>query len=368
MSSIDDDALLAPSPQRSNAARSYTIAIIATVIIAIILVAVLAYYFFVYLPGRPVKATPPCQSDADCATPLVCDTTNGLCRRMQGDTCSQDSDCITGTSCSTGVCRGDFGTACTNDASCVPPGKCGTLTTCTTVDQPCPNGVSDCTMPGLDSTMAKCFLATGSACASDADCSSPVTCDLSTNLCSIALCGLAPGQLCNTSTDCTFDEVCDSFVKPNSECRLQPRRPCTSTTQCEQGATCSTTCSNRPCTQDSDCFSSEFCAEKNCISQVCTQDSDCTTALGANWNCVLDSTSVGRCVSNGTDCPNSCDDIQQSCAGSICQNPVGSLCQSSIECATGFCDQTLPTPTCLIPCQTAAECPSGQSCTAGVCG
>jgi hypothetical protein len=349
VSTIDYEPRQAPR----TSIGGYVLAIVIFVVVLLVLIALLIYYIVV--KGKGSTSTTgglgqPCNSDGSCTSPLVCDTsaTPQACKSDVGSTCSQDSDCVTGSTCSGGTCLSSFGQTCQSSTTCAPPGTCNSSSICSTTGQSCSSSAA-CLMPGLTSSQVQCGPVTGPACTKPSDCPSPTTC--TNGFCTGSFCGLTATQPCNTAVDCLATEVCDprTPAMTPSQCRLLPQQSCTNGDQCQVGASCNSgSCSFVPCTTAASCLAGQFCAGDICVPITCTSDDECVNAygLGSGWMCVQGSGATSTCVSNGYDCPHDCTQSQQSCAGSICQNKTGQPCRSDVECASQFCNLTLSTPTC----------------------
>jgi hypothetical protein len=120
-----------------------------------------------------------CTTNSQCASGLTC--SGGVCKAAQGATCTSNAQCVTNV-CLSGTCRGTVaGTTCTNSNTCL--------------SQACLNGV--CHQSGT--------LYPWNTCASSADCYTNGGCNASTHTCNDS----TKGGKCLIDSDCVSPMVCN---------------------------------------------------------------------------------------------------------------------------------------------------------------
>jgi uncharacterized repeat protein (TIGR01451 family)/MYXO-CTERM domain-containing protein len=330
-----------------------------------------------------------CVTSAQCSNSAPVCQTDGTC-----GACTSDADCTDSTAPACQVsgpllgqcteCSGTNDTLCSGDRPmCLAQlGFCG----CSSTDGDSECGASDsgivCSgaqgtcVPGCSTasgrndcpTILYCSDQTGAVgtclthCTSNADCTSPQVCDMSSipHVC----------VDCITDADCGTGQVCD-----------EPRRVCVGClvdADCPTGQVCDATSNTCvACVDDTDCPTGQLCDEPNHTCVGCVDDSNCpapNVCDGTTQTCVgcVDDTdcttpfvcdpSTQTCVGcvDNTDCPapTVCDPTTQTCVG----------CTTSADCAGDqVCDPT--TKTC-VGCLTDADCAAGQYCdtTTQTCG
>jgi|ERR1019366_1283073 hypothetical protein len=225
--------------------------IVASIIAAIIILALLGIIVYLYLrkPVCPASTTSTsttststtsttttlggaggaCTSDRNCNTGLVCDTTT--CKVPAGGTCSTNADCDSRAPlCIGGTCLGNFNAGCTSTSQCAQPFVC-TNNLCSPV-----------------------------VCTTTADCRDPTTQNCFNQDSSVVTgigkqCILNIDQSCDYVDQCTgqvspYNEVCINVGGSNNVCKLLGGRPCLSNDQCATGTCTAGICS---CTNNFDC-------------------------------------------------------------------------------------------------------------------
>jgi hypothetical protein len=209
------------------------------------------------------------------------------------------------------------------------------------------------------------------------------------------------GQHCATQDDCAAQQgvcyggVCRHACIPNgakdgTETDVDCGDVCT--TRCAVGQTCavdsdcaSSICNGNVCTAPGTCTdgsknareSDVDCGGDTCaacgVGKTCLQDSDCgtETCRGGTCRCTgpQDCASGQSCVLGACKWPATCTDGTRNgsetdvdCGGGTCGAcGVGKICTQDTDCTT----ETCRSGTCR--CTGSADCPSGQSCSLGVC-
>ena len=277
-----------------------------------------------------------CLTDADCTAPDVCDTTTQTCVG-----CIDDSDCTAPEVCDT---TAQTCVRCVDDGDCTAPDVCDTTTqtcvrcvddgdctapqVCDTTAQTCVDCVddTDCTAPSVCNTTTQTCV----GCVDDTDCTAPDVCDTTTQTC----------VRCVEDADCTAPEVCDTAAQTCVDC--VDDTDCTAPSVCD---TTTQTCVG--CVDDTDCTAPEVCDTTTQTCVGCVDDTDCMTPQ------VCDTTAQ-TCVDcvDDTDCttPEVCDTSSQTCVG----------CVDDMDCNTPMvCDTAAQE---CVGCQTDADCPAPQVC------
>ena len=244
--------------------------------------------------------------DSECAGAQVCNG-SGACKVPNGEACSVATDCLSGY-CVDGVC---CTTACTGTCQACSAvkkgsgadGTCGNIAVSTDPDSECFGAIA-CNGAG-----ACALLATGSACAVNAECASTYCVD---------------GYCCNSACN-SLCQAC-SAVKKNSGANgtcgniaasTDPDSECPGATLCSGAATCSLFANGAACALDAECASGS-CADGVCCNAAC--DGLCEACVGAKTG-VSNGTCAG--VVAGTDPDAECDDLTSSpnCGGALMCGP-----------------------------------------------
>jgi hypothetical protein len=232
-----------------------------------------------------------------CATGQVC--VNGACKKQNGVSCTDASECQTGL-CTDGHC-------CTR-AVCDPCQSCGAGGTCITND-----GAGRCS-PGQTCANGVCKKANGGPCASDAECV--------TNRCNVNCCATTGCPQCQTCTGpngaCAPNgtKACMAACIPEKQCcACDTSLKCSATGREIVASSCNTTngvcgppqivapCNPGPCM---------ICSGGRCVPDATAQGKTCETGsfCAANGACVLKT-----CGGVGMPC----------CANSQCDSPLGCI-------------------------------------------
>ncbi len=107
------------------------------------------------------------------------------------------------------------------------------------------------------------------------------------------------------------------------------------------------------CASDNDCAKPLFCQPLSGSQAVCSQL--CTP--GTSGGCP---TGFGCVAYQGSTTQGAC--LQDAGGGGSKGKAIGEPCQSSSECTSKLCVSSGGSATCLVPCTSGAQCPSGQSC------
>ena len=249
--------------------------------------------------------------------------------------CSENRDCPAPQTCVSGRCASAG--FCIGSAACADDLACG-------ASQHCANG---CCVPG-----------TSGSCLRDADCSAhpdaPV-CDVDHAVCVECLvardCGagrLCKSQKCEALPGCASNSDC-SGTTPVCDLQQHACVECLASTDCHNLSA-------------PNCDSTHHCT----AAQECQGDTQCAKPTP---KCMLP---AGRCVAclAAADCPDPevCDAVQN-----VCVTPAASKCTSEPgECATNtsapHCKLGAPGQGTCVSCLIDAHCPSGEFCSANVCG
>jgi hypothetical protein len=259
-----------------------------------------------------------------CSGGLIC-ASSAACKTS----CGADSDCLTGNTCSGEECVGkkSAGAACSTanectsnacvDEFCCENSCTGTCMACSLAKTGATNGLCRPVSAGEDPD-SDCSVDTGDACSRDG------TCD-----------GLGACRLRPTGTTCGNPSCADGTLTPGGKCNgsgacipSTTSAPCPGNLLCASNTACATTCTDRSttgCPAGRKCVNGSSCA----LATVDCGGMSCPVADGSAGCCATDPDSTGTN------------------AVLTCQGPTDT-------CSTGS----------LIPCNSGAECPSGQICCA----
>lgn len=335
-----------------------------------------------------------CQSGRDCPHAALrpdaeceCDPVTAACLLRPGASCTTAAECSSGictpnaegtnVCCSTACAEGSF---CSSDgASCVACEgdaiscqgnselRCngGTIAS-TECRNGCTSGMGCNTLPPLG------FLCDAGQCATPNVCQPDVT---GASRCCSRNCA-AEGKVCAENGSCACEE---GQVASGSNCLLENGDPCTSTQQCQAGATCS----DGVCCQQACNGTCERCEPNTgaCVplsagqtDNTCGNGRQCT---GARGDCRLNVRQP--CSGNGAECTtNNCEPTvgnstqiccSQSCTGNrpFCRSTGQGCvqCETNSDCGngcntqTGSCNDLLPVGT---PCGATPQCGNGGQC------
>jgi len=271
-----------------------------------------------------------------CVASAHCDV--GACSDdfANGDTCDEDTDCVSA-HCDNAFCC-DMGTCCRTPTDC--PGVGGIGATC---DSP-----STCqgTRGELTCTDYRCGTRAGVA--DDSACTATIEADT---------CGFFRSIFCTAAVD-----------QPLPRCPTT----CASDSECDSGAHCDVVClpdlsDGDVCNEDSDC-SSAHCARNICCrsGDCCRDPSDCPASYSTAPVCTTPSACQGERDAA------LCGDFMCSTATHV---PDDSACTSTVAASTcglyptvyctGGSDQ--PTPMCLMMCTSDSECDDTAHCDLASC-
>ncbi len=316
-----------------------------------------------------------------CAGATYCDSTR-VCRDKKpiGQTCALSSDCTSDAFCRSSVCtaKGTPGATCRFDSECVDTTSCFEGT---------------CRTRG----------AMAARCTRSQDCTSTLSCDDVLRTCQPYTSTVPTGQPCTNSTQrCqSFAEECRNVVV-NPDGGVGTRGlcgapmvgdPCQFGSECAQAQYCDTiarTCqaagASTPCSSDSNCRSTDFCASagsnracspKIATGQPCVETNSCAAQgdrclLGADGG-------VGRCgafPTLGQTCTSACA-FPLACSNGTCvmAGHLGELCSpsSGTGCISGACQGPdggigyTPAGRCVAPQPNGTRCDSDLGCQSGNC-
>jgi hypothetical protein len=274
-----------------------------------------------------------CAADGDCsgAADTYCDGANCVALKQNGDSCTDDGQCLSDN------CPADDSVCC--DAACG-----ATCVACLMTKTGSPNGQC-ANVTGGDDPEAECGDGGAASCGpSGTGCSGTgPSCALYDNAteCIAGTCNagqqISPG-LCDGSGSCVAGSMsaCDPYT-------------------CNSGATaCLTSCS-----ADGDCISGNYCtggsacAAKKANGNVCVGSNECSSGFCIDGVCcdVLCSGlcmacdvggSVGSCsfIPASTDPDDDCGGSDACNGAGACGKGVGAGCAVANECASGFCVDT----------------------------
>jgi hypothetical protein len=337
-----------------------------------------------------------CATNNDCPLDEYCD--QGRCVPFEDGatqmTCSDDSDCAPGLTCTLGLCTG-----CVDDLQCGPDGAC-VLGVCFVN----PFGGGETVDRCADVTCEEgevCVEATGecmASCTSSSQCAEEEICDPVLERC-------VPAVGCSSDTDCYGDADCvfgvcvgctnDGQCRENESCLfgacvappdLGQLGRCDGVT-CPEGQFCnpvSGECIEGTCSKDSDCPDGEFCTVlglcASClVDEDCEEGETCALLLG---ECLTDLDRLGRCRDVVCEEGQICNPFSGRCfqAGQTCESDAD--CEEGICNALGFCAECtvdedcaenefcdLTTGQCQTICSSDADCAEGEQCAvaANVC-
>ncbi len=130
--------------------------------------------------------------------------------------------------------------------------------------------------------------------------------------------GFENGAICNEDMECQ-----------SGKCRLENKH-----------SSEWTTCVPAECRLDDDCRSSDICADGGCISKLqscmtCQNDADCASGK-CLWNLCAGSSGL---IDNNCGCKMDTDCTSHRCRFGFCEAklPIGAVCISSEDCASGVC-------------------------------
>lgn len=236
--------------------------------------------------------------------------------------CVRATDCAVGESCVNNVCNGP------KDAECTSNTPCGA---------------------GKECRNFKCEAVGSPECLTRSDCGATEVC--------------IDGECIKQNAACVFNAECDGGACVNGECVASCSKDadCGANERCRQNL-----CEVIECRRNADCAAGNLCVEAKC-EQACEKDSHCSTGFVCNsYNYCQPDPNV-ECRSTA-ECAR--DEI---CTDGTCEAP----CSCNQDCAVGeVCnlDQGLCEPAPANPgsqpisCEDTCGCPSGLSCTNGVCG
>ncbi len=249
-----------------------------------------------------------CTSDADCASPAVCNSSGSCGLKPPGQSCATAAECASGF-CSQSVC---CATACTGVCqSCALTTAPGT---CTNV----PSGTAD--------PQGTCHDQGNTSCGTDGFCDGNGACRLYAGGTSCA-----PPSCPTGATSLTSGRTCDGkgTCQPASTIGCAPYI-CNGSTACKSA-----------CAVDGDCQAPDICdpltnlcGNKKRLGQACTASSDCLTADSCVDGVCCSSSSCGTCQScNVTGSAGNCANVAANTT-----EPHG-LCAANPPCGdTGACD------------------------------
>ncbi len=276
-----------------------------------------------------------CETGIACTTNSVCNSgdvcISGYCRApaATGGTCDsgEDGDCVSGHACVSGVCLRLNGQSCSSNSQCVNVCISSTCDDQSGTRQPCDtsDGAADC-QSGRTCTSGLCLLLDGqSGCTDDNQC---------INTCIAGSCGprVGTGSSCDSAGDCLANHTCSGGL-----CLLDNGQGCSANSQCVNvcvgglcGATSGTRGSCDAADGNADCQSGHTCTGGLCLlnnGQSCSANNQCVNTCIAS-TCIAESGTGGDCDS-GDD-----DDCQsgRSCAGGVCLLDNGQSCTSNSQC------------------------------------
>ncbi|KAI5719789.1 hypothetical protein M8J76_014878 [Diaphorina citri] len=285
-----------------------------------------------------VRMPVPCEVSKDCpsSTQHVCK--DNLCIPQ----CSGDNDCALNEKCSNGTCV----LTCLSHADCYPGG--GSLC----LANLCTRG-----------------------CSADTDCPAALSCRSAecVDPCSPAPCG--PNAQCSVANHrplCSCPAGLMGLPSANTACVRTPALECEENRQCKgEGEVCADGRCRPLCSSDGGCLSNERCdTAAGVCKPLCHRDDDCSSGEVCR----------GLLCSPGCRSDTGCAD-NQACVDNSCQDP----CLSPTACGTNAqCSVQHHEKQCLCPkplqgdpniacrpetrmCAIKRDCPSGSTCTDGVC-
>ncbi|MBK9260176.1 MAG: hypothetical protein IPM54_10105 [Polyangiaceae bacterium] len=291
--------------------------------------------------------------DNECASGS-CDGT-GSCKKYNGATCGETTDCLSG-NCADGYCCGAPCSETCRACSAAKRGggfngQCGAIASGTDPDDECTggecNGAGACVMAGLGN---------GAACMTGAQCSSGNCAD---GVC----CDAACTGTCEACTAAKKSQGADGTCGPIAA-NKDPDNECFAGV-CSGSGTCQGY-NGAVCSSAGDCLSG-YCADGYCCGNACT--GSCMACSAAKKGGGVN----GQCgpIAAGTDPDDECTGGECTGAGA-CTAPVGlengSACSAGSQCASGNCvDKVCCDTACSGTCEACTATKKSQG-SDGTCG
>jgi hypothetical protein len=271
---------------------------------------------------------------------------NGVCKKINGQTCSVNGDCTSGF-CADGVCcNSSCGGTC---QACNIAGSVGTCTNIAsggTDTNPVCSGNNSCDGNGV------CKKNNGQACGGNAECTSGNCVD---GVC----CNSSCGGTCMACNNIGSVGTCSNIIAGGSDGNPM----CTGANACDGNGVCKAA-NAQACSLGSECASSN-CADGVCCDTSCTGTCQACTAAkkgqGASGTC-------GPIVSGSTDDNPVCGGTNTCDGAGNCRKVNGQSCSAGSECTSGNCaDGVCCDGACTGTCQACTAAKKGQG-TSGTCG
>ncbi|MCA9520673.1 MAG: hypothetical protein KC609_06865 [Myxococcales bacterium] len=256
-----------------------------------------------------------CTKDADCSGTLRCDPGTSTCeKRLDGEDCSADEECRSG--------------------------SCGTDKKCHCGDGTKNDGESDVDCGG--GVCGQCT--TNQACVARSDCEAG-------HICASGICKKADGEVCGAGSDCASN-TCGG----DGKCHCGDGTKNDGETDVDCGGTCGGCATGRSCDVDADCAAGNKCSGNqckakdgescesgsDCLSDTCGDDKKCHCGDGeqddaeTGVDCggpLCGPCTIGQTCSGDADCGTG-----QRCVAGACKKLDGVQCSGSDECVSGLCD------------------------------
>ncbi len=300
----------------------------------------------------------------ECST-RTCDT--GCCgtSNVQGGTATMNGQ--TAGDCMQQVCDGNGGVMMQNDDNDVPddsnPCTADSCNNGAAVHAPMAGTCMIGSTPGVCGDPAGAAKGTCVACNTSADCTSPMVCDTTANMCVAASCadnmkdgsetdkdcggtcgGCAVGLVCSGNTDC-LSSYCKAGICTAPTCSDSAINGNETDTDCGGTgfggqAACPKCADTKKCAANSDCVNS-FCdltaATPTCKTPSCTDGQKNGTETGLDCGgstCDM----AGKTCAVGLACVNATDCTSGFCNSGLCAlKPIAAACGVNAECASTFC-------------------------------
>ncbi len=340
--------------------------------------------------GSPCTGNNQCSSDqcgingmGNCCTAL-CSTSDATCGASACDGAGACTYPVTGTSCGAATCSSGMLTAsaCDGSGSCAAgtPTACPNNLGCNGAGNACLTicaANADCDT-GFYCNGGTCAaqIASGSACTSNASCTSTVCGIAGTGNCCTAACNSADlvcgATACDTTGTCTYPVVgmacgtatCSGGMLTTSACDGSGNCAAGTPSACPDNLACNSagTVCLTTCAVQSDCVTGFYCVGGTCTAQqatgACTENDACTSGVcgttGSGFCC------TAACLATGTCGATACDGTTGACNYPVTGTACGTTTCSGTTLTARACNGT---GTCMS--NGGVTCPNNLTCNTG---